>query len=87
MVVKAVNDNSEWFLVEVIAFIFLYLKQQLEKHLKMQKVAILSGDGQNRSIEITDFEWVITVPAIWQTRGKRMITEAGNLVSINCRCE
>ena len=29
----------------------------------------------------TDFDWVITVPAIWDVRGKRMMREAAYLVS------
>ena len=43
-------------------------------------------------MKTTDFDWVITVPAIWDARGKRMMREAAYLVSyisifvaINCQ--
>ena len=45
-----------------------------------------------RPLKTTDFDWVITVPAIWDARGKRMMREAAYLVSyisifvaINCQ--
>ena len=34
-----------------------------------------------RPLKTTDFDWVITVPAIWDARGKRMMREAAYLVS------
>lgn len=52
--------------MEVIAFILQYLKNELSDHL------LRSGSG----VSISNFDWVITVPAIWQTRGKRMMREA-----------
>jgi len=33
--------------------------------------------------EATDFDWVITVPAIWRARGKQMMREAGYKVHNN----
>lgn len=32
-------------------------------------------------LKTTDFDWVITVPAIWQARGKQLMREAAYLVS------
>ena len=34
-----------------------------------------------KTFKTTDFDWVITVPAIWDARGKRMMREAAYLVS------
>lgn len=65
MAIKSSN-GKECFLVEVIAFILQYLKNELSDHL------LRSGSG----VSISNFDWVITVPAIWQTRGKRMMREA-----------
>ena len=66
------SDGREFYLVEVIAFVLKYLKCQLERHLE-NTVNPLKG---------ADFDWVITVPAIWKARGKRMMREAGYMVSI-----
>ena len=65
MTIKSSN-GKECFLVEVIAFILQYLKNELGDHLRQ------SGSG----VSISNFDWVITVPAIWQSRGKRMMREA-----------
>ena len=64
------SSNKEWYLIEVIAFIIKYLKDELFKHLLMAGI----------SMSVSDFDWVITVPAIWQARGKQMMREAGYLV-------
>ena len=58
-------------MVEVIAFILKYLKDLLIEHLSRTV----------RPLKTTDFDWVITVPAIWDARGKRMMKEAAYLVS------
>ncbi|XP_019859370.1 PREDICTED: heat shock 70 kDa protein 12A-like [Amphimedon queenslandica] len=60
------SNDTKCYLVEVIAFILQYLKKELSNHL------VQSGSG----VQISDFDWVITVPAIWQSRGKRMMREA-----------
>ena len=57
--------------MEVIAFILKYLKDQLIDHLSRTA----------KPLKTTDFDWVITVPAIWDARGKRMMREAAYLVS------
>ena len=58
--------------MDVIAQILKYLKIELiEKHLQRG----------GHSLEATDFDWVITVPAIWRARGKQMMREAGYKVT------
>ena len=63
--------GKKFFLVEVIAYILKYLKDSLIKHLAPTV----------RPLKTTDFDWVITVPAIWDARGKRMMREAAYLVN------
>ena len=75
MKIQAHHDSSEWFLIEIIGYILQYLKDEFQKHLQRCEPGV---DG-NR-LKATDFEWVITVPAIWQPRGKGMMREAGNMV-------
>ena len=71
MKIKAKN-GKEYYLVDVIAQILKYLKIELiEKHLQRG----------GHSLEATDFDWVITVPAIWRARGKQMMREAGYKVT------
>ena len=57
--------------MEVIAFILKYLKGLLIDHLSLTA----------KPLKTTDFDWVITVPAVWDARGKRMMREAAYLVS------
>ena len=71
MKVKAEN-GAEYYLVEVIAHILKYLKEELIKKLKRA----------GYHLDATDFDWVITVPAIWRARGKQMMREAGYKVSV-----
>ena len=66
MKVKAKNDK-DYYLVEVIAHILKYLKDEL--------IRLLNASDMH--LEATDFDWVITVPAIWRARGKQMMREAG----------
>ena len=64
-------NGKQFFLVDVIAHILHHLKHQL--------LAEMRGFGYN--IKASDFDWVITVPAIWKCKGKRMMREAGYMVS------
>lgn len=66
MKVKASN-GKEYYLVEVISHILKYLKDELIRLLNLS----------NLNVTATDFDWVITVPAIWKARGKQMMREAG----------
>ena len=69
--VKAMN-GKEYYLVDVIAHTLKYLKDQLIRKLKSAEIGY----------QATDFDWVITVPAIWRARGKQMMREAGYKVGI-----
>lgn len=69
---KAINGKS-YYLVDVISHILRFLKDEfLSQHLRR------SG----HSFKVTDFDWVITVPAIWKARGKQLMREAGYKVSV-----
>lgn len=64
-VVESFTGGS-YYLVEVIAFILKYWKSSLLDALKHT----LSPP------QSTDFDWIITVPAIWKARAKRLMREA-----------
>uniref|UniRef100_A0A1X7V8W8 Uncharacterized protein n=1 Tax=Amphimedon queenslandica TaxID=400682 RepID=A0A1X7V8W8_AMPQE len=65
-------SGEKCYLVEIIAFIIQYLKDQLIDHLSHTITPL----------KTTDFDWVITVPAIWDARGKRMMREAAYLAGL-----
>ena len=67
--VSPINSSEQYYLVDVVAFILKYLKDQLYEALG--KVNL----GQ------VEFDWVVTVPAIWDVRGKQMMREAAYKVS------
>ena len=52
--------------MDVVAFILKYLKDQLYK-------ALGKSDLDTSRVQ---FDWVVTVPAIWDIRGKQMMREA-----------
>ena len=67
--VSSFTGSGSYYLIEVIAFILTHLKKKLlTDHLKSQ-------------YKSTDFDWVITVPAIWKARARRMMREAAYMVS------
>ena len=70
MTVQA-QDGSQWYLIEVIALMIRSVKEFLEDHLSRSATPL----------KATQFNWVITVPAIWQSRGRSMMREAGYMVS------
>ena len=59
------DNGTEFYLVDVITHILNWLKKEL---LNAEK---------GRNMDATDFDWVLTVPAIWRARGKQMMREAG----------
>uniref|UniRef100_A0A1X7TKH9 Uncharacterized protein n=1 Tax=Amphimedon queenslandica TaxID=400682 RepID=A0A1X7TKH9_AMPQE len=62
--------GGSYYLIEVIAFILTHLKEKLlTDHLK--------GDYKS-----SDFDWVITVPAIWKARARRMMREAAYMAGL-----
>ena len=71
--VEALN-GKQFFLVEVIAMILKYVKNRL---LKVEVAQNTTG-----VLEASDFDWVITVPAIWKARGKQMMREAAYKVNL-----
>ena len=64
--ISAMN-GKHFFLVDIIAHIFHHLKCQLLQETDHYKAS--------------DFKWVITVPAIWKPEGRKMMLEAGYVVS------
>ena len=69
--VSPINSTEQYYLVDVIAFILKYLKDQLYDTL---------GKG-GLDMSQVQFDWVVTVPAIWDIRGKQMMREAAYKVS------
>ena len=65
-------SGENFYLVAVIAFILKYLKDLLIDHFSRLVTPL----------KTTDFDWVITVPAIWDAHGKRMMREAAYLVRL-----
>ena len=72
MKVRAKN-GKEYYLTDVIAHILEYLKDEL---IRLLNTAYVS-DEDITGYQATDFDWVLTVPAIWKARGKQMMREAG----------
>ena len=71
MTIKA-HNGKEYFVIDVVAQILKYLKTELINHFQRSE----------NPLEATDFDWVITVPAIWKARGKQMLREAGYKVNL-----
>ena len=69
-------NGKQFFLVEVIAHILHHLKCQLLTELR---------DLGYKEIKASDFNWVITVPAFWKPMGRKMMCEAGYMVSPKLR--
>jgi len=67
-------NGKEFFLVDVIAHIL--------HHLKWRLLEVLRDFGY-KELKASDINWVITVPAIWKSKGKKMMREAGYMVSPN----
>ena len=70
--ILAMNDE-QFFLLDVIAHVL--------HHLKCQLLTVLRDFGY-KELKASDFDWVITVPAIWKPRAKRLMLEAGYRVSL-----
>ena len=64
--VSPVNSSEQYYLVDVVAFILKYLKDQLYE-------ALTKGGIYMSCVQ---FDWVVTVPAIWEAQGKQMMREA-----------
>ena len=68
MPVSPISSNEQYYLVDVVGFILKYLKDQLY-------------DALDFDMSQVQFDWVVTVPAIWDVRGKQMMREAAYKVS------
>ena len=71
MPVSPINSVQQYHLVDVVTFILKYLKDQLYDTLGK------NGFDMSR----IQFDWVVTVPAIWDARGKQMMREAAYKVT------
>ena len=69
--VSPINSDEQYYLVDVVAFILLYLKDRLYGFLDLKMSQV-------------EFDWVVTVPAIWDARGKQMMREAAYKVINLC---
>ena len=69
MLIKDSRGDS-YYLMEVIAIMLKYFKDQLIDHLARTK----------KPLKASQFEWVITVPAMWRSRARHMMREAAYLV-------
>ena len=72
--ISALN-GKEFFLLDVIAHILHHLKDQL--------LIELRDHGKN--LKASDFDWVITVPAIWKRSARELMLEAGYMVSLKLK--
>ena len=66
-------NGKQYYLVDVIAHVLHHLKCQLLTSLR---------DFGYKDLKASDIDWVITVPAIWRSKGKKMMREAGYMVSL-----
>ena len=66
------DKGNKYYLVEVIALMLNQIKTSLVDQLSRT----------TRKLKATDFNWVITVPAIWKGRGKQLMREAAYKVCI-----
>ena len=71
--IPAMNGQL-FYLVDVIAHILHHLKCRLLMEVR---------DFGYKNLKASDIDWVITVPAIWKSKGKKMMREAGYMVSPN----
>ena len=63
--------------MDVVAFILKYLKDQLYEVLGKSDL----------DMSRVQFDWVVTVPAIWDIRGKQMMREAAYKVPQYFLCQ
>ncbi len=66
-------NGKQYFLIDVIAHVLCHLKE---------KILQIMCDSRlyTTTTKVTDIDWVITVPASWKAKGKRMMREAGYMV-------
>lgn len=64
------SDGKEYYIIEVIGLILREVKQKLVRYFK-----------KRGSLVVENFDWVLTVPALWGERARDMMREAAYLVS------
>ena len=74
--ISPINSNEQYYLVDVVTFILKYLKDQLYAALGKSVL----------DMSRVQFDWVVTVPAIWDIRGKQMMREAAYKVNQYLLC-
>ena len=67
-----------YYLVEVVAFVLKYFKDRLHEYFETAMLQAPCG----RCLCCTDFQWVVTVPAIWDEPSKEMMLKASLKVMI-----
>ena len=72
--ISALN-GKEFSLLDVIAHILHHLKDQLLIELR----------DHGKKLKASDFDWVITVPAIWKDRARELMLEAGYMVCLKLK--
>ena len=65
------SDGKKYYLVEVIGLVLKNLKEIIESYFKIR----------GGLYKIEEFDWVITVPALWGERARDMMREAAYVVS------
>ena len=70
--------GANYYIIEVIAFVLKHLKSNFEDELVTHNI---QDTNKTRIMKASDFTWVITVPAIWDDKGKQMMREAAYTVS------
>ena len=65
------SDGKKYYLVEVIGLILKNLKEIIERYF----------ETRGGLCKIEEFDWVITVPALWGERARDMMREAAYVVS------
>ena len=73
MKIRANGNGKEYYLMDVLAQVLKYLKNELIVN-TLQRVGY--------DLKATDFDWVIAVPPTWGVRSKKMMREAGHKVSL-----
>lgn len=75
------DKGHQHYLVEVIAIILKCFKDKFHKYLELAPFR-----KDERPLLCTDFEWLITVPAIWSAASKQMMKMAAQKVMHSIAC-
>ena len=73
------SQGHHYYLVEVIAHVLKHLKDIFHKYLETSPFRA----STRRPLCCTDFDWIITVPAIWSCASKQMMKKAAQKVTVH----